>query len=258
MQKGAIGLDPTQFQAMELDREQSNPAGTAGPVGGRQMLDTGVRGWHQDVHGGRSGLCLAGLHPSAAQPEQQDCRKRLDGRAGFSLTSWKHLSVFLAGPRAPYSTVSGQSGTTEPQQLSFSSSLLGFSHPMGFASRWQATPGRAPGQLRLAAELLSPKQYQGLPPALLPFAWSAAALCPQQAQHRANPPGCVGAVRLGGLGVRAWGVVCVLQHREEVDGQEAVLSKECMEVFVSSTSRAELHSSTCWPLSPEKHFCIAV
>lgn len=98
-------------------------------------------------------------------------------------------SIILMGPQSPvlpqnHSTASGQSNTTKPH-LSFSSSFLGSIHPVGFASRWQATPGRGPGQPHLAAELLGPVQRaERSPPALLPLPCSSPHLHPNHADVR--------------------------------------------------------------------------
>lgn len=120
------------------------------------MLDTELRCWRQDVtvdarqgqiRHFRSWLCQGHI---PLQPRQSD---------GVMETGWMVTqpsaspagSITLMGPRPlvlpeKHSIVSGQSDTTKPQQLSFSSSLLGSIHPVGFASRWQATPGRGPRQ----------------------------------------------------------------------------------------------------------------
>lgn len=127
------------------------------------MLDTEARCRHQDVHGCQAtadqafqGFALPGPHPSAARPERWSYGNGLDGNAAFSLASWTRHSDGPPVLPEKCSIVSGQSDTTKPQHLSFSSSLLGSIHPVGFASRWQATPGRGPGQPHLATELLGP------------------------------------------------------------------------------------------------------
>lgn len=148
---------------MKLCRGQADPGVvvTAGPVGSGEMLDTEARCRCLEGHGCQAmagqafqGLALPGPHPSAAWPEQWSYGNRLDSNAAFSLASWKHHSDGPPALPETHGIVSGQSDTTKPQQLSSSSSLLGSIHPMGFASRWQATPGRGPGQPHLATELL--------------------------------------------------------------------------------------------------------
>jgi len=135
-----------------------------------------------------------------------------------------------------HSSVSGQTNATKPQELSFSSSLLGSIYAVGFASRWQATPGRGPGrpQRSLVATLgyqapgSPPNQQKGLP-----------------AAPRPSPP----RVPLGaGSTVRRWAMA---------SRRSAQAAWRHLVPTPALWGRA-LRSAPRWPLCPEKHFYIKI
>lgn len=88
------------------------------------------------------------------------------------LAAWGPPSVLCHHRDAPSSCPSRR-GRHGP---SFCSSLPSSSHPVGFASRWQATPGRGPAHRAWLLSSSAPsKRQNGLLPALLPLPLQAGA-----------------------------------------------------------------------------------
>lgn len=221
------------------------------------MWDTEVRCRHQDICGYQAmadqafqGFVLPRPHPSAAQPEQRGYGNRLDRNAAFSLASWKHHSDRPPVLPEKHSVVSGQSDTTKPQELSFSSCLLGFIPPVGFASRWQATPGRAPGQPPWATELLHPIQTAERSPPSNP---APSPVIPIPAP--APVPALSQTTRPGGCRT-LWGSLQPSRWTEK-SWCSAKCAWRCS-VPIPAIRRRKMHSATAWPFSPEKHFYITI
>lgn len=194
------------------------------------MLDTKVRCWHQDFCGCQAmadqafqGLFCQGhilLPPSQSN--------------GIVETGWTVLqtssspagSITLMGPwplvlLEKHSIVSGQRDAIKPQQAFLFELPLGSIHPKGFASRWQATPGRGPashrdpGKLHLATELLCPMPTAERSPPSSPVPSSGTPTpVPAPVTALSQTTWTAGAVTLCGS----------LQHCKEVDKEEPVFS----------------------------------
>lgn len=186
------------------------------------------------------------------QPSQSDGVMK----TGWTITQPSALpagSITLMGPRVlpeKHSVVSGRNDTTKPQELSFSSCLLGFIPPVGFASRWQATPGRAPGQPAWATELLHPIQTAERSP---PSSPAPSPVMPIPAP--APVPALSQTTRPGGCRT-LWGSLQPSRWTEK-----SWCSAECAwrcSVPIPAIRRREMHSATAWPFSPEKHFYVTI
>lgn len=133
---------------MQRTEAESGMVVTAGPGGGRQKLDTETRCWDQDVcefqasgRLGISGLLFEGH--TLLQPVQSHGVMELHWTVTQSSVSPAGSNRVMTPQPLILSEILS---LAQSQQLSFCSTLLGAIHPMGFASRWQTTPGRGPHQ----------------------------------------------------------------------------------------------------------------